>query len=87
MPSSLPVISILIGWAVLTACKPNPHYDPIDSHVPKTYRVNLEDSPMVRWGPIVKDHQAGIDRFIHYYDHHLPVSKTFLKDVEWYARN
>ena len=87
MQCSFSAIAMLLGLVVLATCKPNPHYSPITSHAPKTYRVNLEDSPMVRWGPIIKDYQASLNHFMHFMDHHLPLSKTFLKKVEWYARN
>lgn len=33
-----------------------PHVGPIESHAPLTYKVNLEDPPLVRWGPIVRDY-------------------------------
>ena len=34
-----------------------PRLGPIDSHVPLTYKVNVDDPPLVRWAPIIKDYQ------------------------------
>lgn len=62
-----------------------PHHDPV-AHAPLVYKVNLEDPPIKRWGPIIKDFHEPLSRFMQYFDL-LPISKTFFKDVEWYAKN
>lgn len=41
---------------LITYCNVHPHLDPIITHAPKAYQVNLEDSPEVRWAPILKDY-------------------------------
>ena len=39
-------ILLLLTLAIFTIkANPHPHLDPIISHTPKTYKVNLEDSP------------------------------------------
>jgi hypothetical protein len=42
---------LIIVSLIFMVClsKVHPHLDPIISHVPLTYKVNLEDSPTVRW--------------------------------------
>lgn len=49
-----PIILCLL--LALTFANVHPHPDPIITHVPKIYKVNLEDPPMVRWAPIIKDY-------------------------------
>lgn len=50
-------IAILLALSLISiSANPHPHLDPINSHSPKTYKVNLEDSPEVRWAPIIKDY-------------------------------
>jgi hypothetical protein len=39
-----------------------PHVGPIESHTPLTYKVNLEDSPEIRWAPIIRDFQPVLER-------------------------
>jgi hypothetical protein len=34
-----------------------PHLPPIHSHIPRTYRMNLEDSPEKRWAPLINDYK------------------------------
>lgn len=41
-----------------------PHVGPIESHSPLTYKVNIEDPPLVRWAPIVRDYQESLTRMI-----------------------
>lgn len=65
---------------------PHPHLDPIISHVPKAYKVNLEDSPEVRWAPIIKDYAEPLKKFMYYFDL-IPFSKTFFQGIEWFAKN
>ena len=49
----IPIILALL--AVLILANVHPHPDPIITHVPKVYKVNVDDSPMDRWAPIIKD--------------------------------
>lgn len=36
---------LLLACIVLLSANPHPHLDPIITHTPKAYKVNLEDSP------------------------------------------
>lgn len=39
-------IALLLAICLIAlSANPHPHLDPIVSHAPKTYKVNLEDSP------------------------------------------
>lgn len=31
-----------------------PHVGPVESHIPLTYKVQIDDPPTVRWAPIIK---------------------------------
>jgi hypothetical protein len=77
---------ILTGLIALTFSNVRPHPDPIITHVPKVYKVNIEDPPMVRWAPIIKDYMEPLSRFMFYFDL-IPFPKTFFREVEWYAKN
>jgi len=77
---------ILIVLLCLSLANVHPHPDPIITHVPKVYKVNLEDHPMVRWAPIIKDYLEPLSRFMYYFDL-IPFPKTFFREVEWYAKN
>jgi hypothetical protein len=63
-----------------------PHVGPVESHKPLTYKVNLEDDPKTRWGPIILDFKEPLTRFIDFVDL-LPIPKGFFDGVEWYAKN
>jgi hypothetical protein len=64
----------------------HPHLDPIINHIPKTYKVQVDEAPLTRWAPIIKDYQKALDTFM-YFLNLIPFSKTFFKDVNWYAHN
>jgi hypothetical protein len=53
--------------------------------VPKAYKVNLEDSPEVRWAPIIKDYAEPLKKYMYYFDL-IPFSKTFFQGIEWFAK-
>lgn len=63
-----------------------PRVTPIKSHVPRTYKVSLDDPPLKRWAPLVKDYHEPLKRFMDYFDL-LPIPKTFFEGVEWYAKH
>ena len=78
---------IVLGFLLVVALGTIvPWVTPIVSHAPLTYKVNLEDSPEKRWGPIVKDFAVPLQKFIDYFDM-LPISPDFFEGVEWYAKN
>ena len=63
-----------------------PHVTPIKTHVPRVYKVSLDDGPMVRWAHIVKDYMEPLKRFMDFFDL-LPIPHDFFVGVEWYAKN
>lgn len=77
------LITCLIAIAL---AKPQPHPDPIKTHVPLKYKVNVEDSPLKRWAPIVRDYKEPIQKLIDYISQR-PFPKTFFREVQWFARN
>ena len=62
-----------------------PHAGPIITHVPKTYKMELNDPPAVRYAPIWRDYEHPIRRFMDYLDL-LPIPKTFYDGVELFAK-
>jgi len=46
--------SLVILAIIYLVSSQTPHHDPV-AHSPLVYKVNLEDPPMVRWAPIIKD--------------------------------
>ena len=79
-----PIILALL--LTLALSNPHPHPDPIITHTPKIYKVNIDDDPMTRWAPIMKDFAEPLSRFMYFFDL-LPFPKTFFREVEWYAKN
>ena len=57
-----------------------PHVPPFKTHVPRTYKVSLDDPPMIRWAHIVKDYSEPLKRFMDYFDL-LPIPKDFFNGV------
>lgn len=45
MRTKLFILLLLSLVALTVKSNPHPHLDPIISHAPKAYKVNLEDSP------------------------------------------
>lgn len=77
------VVAIVLGVAFSTVV---PRVTPIHSHVPRTYKVSLDDSPEVRWAPIIKDYHDALGHFMDYVNK-LPIPEKFFEGVEWYAKN
>jgi hypothetical protein len=71
---------------LLTVATVVPHIPPIDSHVPLTYKVQIDDPPAVRWAPIIRDFNSTLHKFLEFVDL-LPIPKGFYDGVEWFARN
>ncbi len=53
-----------------------PHLPPIHSHVPRSYKISLDDSPEQRWGQIIKDYKEPLGKFMEYFDM-LPIPEKF----------
>ena len=49
-------IALIALLAVLSAATMVPHVGPVDTHIPKVYKMELNDSPEQRWAPIAKDY-------------------------------
>lgn len=58
----------------------HPHLDPIINHVPKLYKVDIDEDPLTRWAPIIKDYAEPLKKFMFWIDL-IPFSKTFFHDV------
>lgn len=63
-----------------------PRTGPIDSHPPTSYKVQVDDPPLVRWGPIIKDYNASLHRFVEFLEL-IPIPEGFYEGVEWFAKN
>ncbi len=63
-----------------------PRVEPIVTHVPKTYRVSLDDAPEVRWKQILEDYKVPLAKFMEDFNK-LPIPESFYNGVEWYAKN
>lgn len=74
---------VLLGTALATVV---PREGPIDSHKPLVYKVQIDDDPMTRWAPVIRDFNTSLHRFLSYIDL-LPIPKGFFDGVEWYAKN
>ena len=80
------MLIVLLGMLALVASTVIPRVGPIETHPPLTYKVQIEDPPMVRWEPIMKDFNHSIHRFSQFVDL-LPIPKGFYDGVEWFAKN
>lgn len=63
-----------------------PHVPPIHSHIPRTYKVSLDDTPEKRWAPLVNDYKEPLAKFMKYFDE-LPIPAKFWDGVEYFAKN
>jgi hypothetical protein len=54
MKSVIILFAILLGTVTSTVV---PRLPPIHTHVPLTYRIDLEDPPEKRWAPMIRDFQ------------------------------
>ena len=79
-------LTIFLVFVALGTCTVIPRVGPIDTHVPLTYKVQIDEPPMTRWAPMIKDFNHTIHRFVEFLDL-LPVPKGFYDGVEWYAKN
>jgi len=61
MSKLLMLLSVMLALSIATVI---PRVGPIDSHVPLTYKVQIDDPPLVRWAPIIKDFNSTIHRFV-----------------------
>lgn len=73
-------IVILSACILIALATVVPHVPPIESRKPLTYKVSLNDPPIVRWAPLARDFAEPIHRFMEYIDL-LPIPKKFYDGV------
>jgi hypothetical protein len=71
---------ILLVIVCLVSSTVVPRVDPVHSHVPRTYKVSLDDSAEKRWEHILKDYAEPLKRFMDYFDL-LPIPNKFYDGV------
>ena len=49
-------IVVLAIFVALACCTMVPHFGPVETHVPRTYKMELNDPPLKRWAQITKDY-------------------------------
>lgn len=49
-------IFLVLTLLTLTLSTIVPHVGPVKSHIPRTYKVNLDDEPIMRWKQIIHDY-------------------------------
>jgi len=86
MNKSLLKIGILLICLAVASATIVPHLPPIHSHVPRTYKVSLDDSPEKRWAPLVNDYKEPLAKFMEYFNM-LPIPEKFYEGVEYFAKN
>jgi hypothetical protein len=80
MTKGLLVLGLLISCATIIQSTVVPHLPPIHSHVPRTYKVSLDDTPEQRWAPMLRDYKEPLDKFMKYFDM-LPIPEKFFEGV------
>jgi N-acylethanolamine-hydrolysing acid amidase len=83
MSKALAFLALLLALATSTVI---PRVGPIETHLALTYKVQIDDPPLKRWAPIMKDFKTKVARFVEFLDL-LPIPKGFYDGVEWYAKN
>ncbi len=56
-------LAILLLLAV-TQATVVPHVGPIDTHVPLTFKVQIDEAPLTRWQPIIRTFNHTLHRFL-----------------------
>ena len=57
-----------------------PHVGEIKSHVPRTYKVQINDPPEVRWRQIIKDYSQPLREFMVRFEE-IPIPEGFYNGV------
>ncbi len=79
-------ILIFLAMFIMAFSTVIPRVEPIVTHVPKTYKVSLDDPPEVRWKQILEDYKVPLAKFMEEFNK-LPIPEKFYNGVEWYAKN
>jgi len=61
--------AVLLALSLATVV---PRVGPIVTHVPLTYKVNIEDPPIKRWAQMAEDFKVPLKKFMDYFDS-LPI--------------
>jgi hypothetical protein len=77
------IIAILLA---LSSCMIIPHLGKLKGHTPRTYNVQIDDPPEVRWAPVIHDYKHALDLFMAEFEL-LPIPKKFYQLLDWYAHN
>lgn len=82
------LVTVLAVLALLVAVSATvvPHVGKIKPHVPRTYKISLDDPLEKRWAPVLQDYKHSLTLFMDYVDL-LPIPDEFWNGVEWYAKN
>lgn len=73
-------IVALLLFIVIAHATVVPHPGPVVSHVPRTYKVSLDDPAEKRWEHIIKDYHEPLTRFMNFLDL-LPIPAKFFEGV------
>lgn len=71
------VLVTLVTLAITTVV---PRVGPIDTHIPLNYKVQIDDPPLTRWAPMIRDFNTSLHRFLEFVDL-LPIPKGFYDGV------
>lgn len=58
------LLIILLSVLYLASATVIPRTGPIEAYAPLTFKVQLDDSPLVRWAPIIKAYNHNLNRFV-----------------------
>ena len=70
------IVITLISFIFLASSTVIPRIGPIETHIPLTYKVQIDDPPMIRWAPIIRDFNHSVHRFVEFLDL-LPIPNGF----------
>ncbi len=64
MNKSLLILGVVLCFSTILHATVVPHVGPIHSHVPRTYKLSLDDTPEQRWSQMVKDYKEPLAKFM-----------------------
>jgi hypothetical protein len=63
-PTLMKSLLLFLSAVLLATSTVIPRVEPIVTHVPKTYKVSLDDPPEVRWKQIMEDFKVPLAKFM-----------------------
>ena len=63
-PTLMKSLLLFLSVVLLATSTVIPRVEPIVTHVPKTYKVSLDDPPEVRWKQIMEDFKVPLAKFM-----------------------